>query len=78
VLLSFAQFERELIGECANVMTMTMPRTAILDGTATPDLTVAALAAAHEGIYTVIEATTPHLPQGKLTVERMCALAGVS
>jgi len=31
-----------------------------------------------QGIYTVIEAMTPHLPQGKLTVERMCALAGVS
>ena len=30
------------------------------------------------GVYTVIQAMTTSLPQGKLTVERMCALAGVS
>jgi putative transposase len=31
-----------------------------------------------DGVYTVIEAMTPALPQGQLTVERMCRLAGVS
>jgi hypothetical protein len=31
-----------------------------------------------DGVYGVIQAMTTPLPQGALTIERMCALAGVS
>ena len=31
-----------------------------------------------DAVYAVIEAMTTRLPQGELTIERMCALAGVS
>src|SRR5258708_10492047 len=34
--------------------------------------------AGREGVYTVIEAMTPPLPQGQTSVERMCRLARVS
>src|SRR6266576_4203002 len=31
-----------------------------------------------DGVYTIIEAMTPPMPQGQITVERMCRLAGIS